>query len=400
MSESACLASVTPSAVAGLLRESPWPQTGQFEDMDAADEKKLLSQVQAADKRGKALTAVDLLLDLQEFHGDKYSEEIIRRLTELYPMGDGSRVLRNQSEDMRRSLLRSMSKGVAERLSESPPIYLLRDLLSKEEAGKIMRAGIRRRKRWTRHSPLVCFQHDAYTGHEGLQNAWETLTGSPGAGARGCLTQAASSVVAPALQYSESLSIFRGQESRLDRLGATVQSVAGLHQNNSHAWQLLSYHAERHGGYAEHTDCTIGSVVHNPGERLATLLLYLTDDFDGGETEFPRLGLRVKPPVGSALVFYNFGPGWGGRQCHGETVHRSNTVTRGNKMVLQRWYAYPEQPFLSARPIRPAVASGMQRRRPFQPVVSCDYTHSITQNVSCRWYNHDSWGAEEGRTGE
>ena len=112
---------------------------------------------------------------------------------------------------------------------------------------------------------------------------------------------------------------------------------------------------------------------------MATLIAYLTDDFDGGETEFVALGFNVKPPVGSALLFYNYA----GTRCNAATSHRSNAVRRGTKEVLQRWYAYPEQPFLAERPYR-EQGDGLL---PYQPMIVCDWTQSAWTNVSCRWYN-------------
>ena len=112
---------------------------------------------------------------------------------------------------------------------------------------------------------------------------------------------------------------------------------------------------------------------------MATLISYLSDDFEGGETEFTRLGITLRPPIGSALLFYNYE----GARCNRLAEHRANMVTRGEKLVLQRWYAYPEQPFLAAQHVREA-GDGML---PYQPMIVCDWTQSHWTNVSCRWYN-------------
>ena len=131
---------------------------------------------------------------------------------------------------------------------------------------------------------------------------------------------------------------------------------------------------------------------------MATLLIYLSDGFDGGETVFPALRgkdgkpmppLMLKPPIGTGIVFYSYGPGWGGRKCNPGALHRSNAVTRGTKVVLQRWYSYLEHPFLAARAMQGGDAK-KRKRLPFQPVVSCDYVEGAHTNVSCRWYNTDS----------
>lgn len=39
--------------------------------------------------------------------------------------------------------------------------------------------------------------------------------------------------------------------------------------------------------------------------RFHTLLIYLNEDFEGGETHFPQIGLTVRPRRGSALLFRN-----------------------------------------------------------------------------------------------
>jgi prolyl 4-hydroxylase len=41
------------------------------------------------------------------------------------------------------------------------------------------------------------------------------------------------------------------------------------------------------------------------GQRVQTLLIYLNDGYEGGETDFPLLGLKVKGRKGDALMFTN-----------------------------------------------------------------------------------------------
>lgn len=73
-----------------------------------------------------------------------------------------------------------------------------------------------------------------------------------------------------------------------------------------------------------------------PGEnqRLWTALLYLNDDYEGGETAFVRTGLKVKGRQGDVLVFRNATPG-------GEidllSEHAGLPVTKGAKYLATRW---------------------------------------------------------------
>jgi prolyl 4-hydroxylase len=70
------------------------------------------------------------------------------------------------------------------------------------------------------------------------------------------------------------------------------------------------------------------------GQRVATALLYLNDDFDGGETDFPALGWRFRGDVGDLLVFDNVdATGAPDRR----TFHAGLPPTRGEKWLLSQW---------------------------------------------------------------
>lgn len=72
--------------------------------------------------------------------------------------------------------------------------------------------------------------------------------------------------------------------------------------------------------------------------RRATLLVYLTDDFDGGETYFPRLDLRVRQPKGYGLLFFNVDQDTGEELDMSE--HGGLPVLRGVKWVCNVWIRY------------------------------------------------------------
>ena len=70
------------------------------------------------------------------------------------------------------------------------------------------------------------------------------------------------------------------------------------------------------------------------GQRLATFLVYLNDDYEGGQTHFPRVGLSHRGPTGSALFFANVDTG--GRPDPA-TLHAGLAPTRGEKWLLSQW---------------------------------------------------------------
>ena len=69
---------------------------------------------------------------------------------------------------------------------------------------------------------------------------------------------------------------------------------------------------------------------HGPGtgiHRVLVTMLYLNDDFEGGETEFLYQSLRVKPKAGTFLI-------WPAAFTH---THRGNPPIGGDKYVVTGW---------------------------------------------------------------
>ena len=76
------------------------------------------------------------------------------------------------------------------------------------------------------------------------------------------------------------------------------------------------------------------------GQRIATIVTYLNDDFDGAETYFPDAGVKFRGKVGEAVVFSNVLPdGTPDRR----TSHSALPPTRGRKWALSQWIR--SQPF-------------------------------------------------------
>lgn len=79
---------------------------------------------------------------------------------------------------------------------------------------------------------------------------------------------------------------------------------------------------------------TMADEIAARGQRAATVLLYLNDDFEGGETSFPELQLEHRGARGDALMFSSVDPsGWPDRR----TIHAGNPPTRGEKWLFSQW---------------------------------------------------------------
>lgn len=74
--------------------------------------------------------------------------------------------------------------------------------------------------------------------------------------------------------------------------------------------------------------------IEEKGQRAVTFLVYLNDDFEGGETEFLKLGWRFKGGRGDAIIFRNLDPSG---TADTRTLHAGLPPTRGEKWLLSQW---------------------------------------------------------------
>ena len=74
------------------------------------------------------------------------------------------------------------------------------------------------------------------------------------------------------------------------------------------------------------------------GQRIATFLLYLNDDYEGGETQFPMVDLRHRGAAGDALYFANIDASGAPDRL---TLHEGLPPTRGEKWLLSQFVRGP-----------------------------------------------------------
>lgn len=71
------------------------------------------------------------------------------------------------------------------------------------------------------------------------------------------------------------------------------------------------------------------------GDRVGTAIFYLNDDFHGGITTFPQLGVDIHPKAGSILYFkqgYDESTNW-------TTIHESTLITKGTKWIASCFFS-------------------------------------------------------------
>jgi hypothetical protein len=119
-----------------------------------------------------------------------------------------------------------------------------------------------------------------------------------------------------------------------DRLCA----LAGLPAIHAETCQVLHYKVgEYFGPHFDFFEPGFGghaAMLTDYGQRVATVLVYLNDDLEGGETDFPRLGVRYRGRKGDALMFRNVDAE--GRPDP-RTLHAGLPPTQGEKWLLSLW---------------------------------------------------------------
>ena len=117
-----------------------------------------------------------------------------------------------------------------------------------------------------------------------------------------------------------------------------VEEKYSVNLENVESMQVVRY---KPGQYFKphHDACcdmfTCNEFLKRGGQRVMTILIYLNEDFTGGNTKFPNLGLEFKPKPGSAIVFRTLGEN--SRTCHPHALHEGTPVNSGEKWIANIW---------------------------------------------------------------
>jgi prolyl 4-hydroxylase len=76
------------------------------------------------------------------------------------------------------------------------------------------------------------------------------------------------------------------------------------------------------------------------GQRMVTVIAYLNDVEEGGETGFPELGINIPPIKGDAVVFHNTLPDDAAThpRINPRSLHGGMPVHKGEKWMVNLWF--------------------------------------------------------------
>lgn len=107
-----------------------------------------------------------------------------------------------------------------------------------------------------------------------------------------------------------------------------IAAVSGTEHMQGEPLQVLRYAPGQQ--YRPHIDAIPGM----DNQRILTVLVYLNDDFQGGETQFLRAGVTIGARRGDAVMFSNVDASG---KPDPETVHAGLAVSKGTKLLASRW---------------------------------------------------------------
>lgn len=90
---------------------------------------------------------------------------------------------------------------------------------------------------------------------------------------------------------------------------------------------------KEHHDWFDEDDVEQRTEIGSSGNRTHSFLIYLNNDFEGGETEFNKLSKIIEPELGKGLMWTNKIDG----VCLDESLHTGLPVTKGEKWILIIW---------------------------------------------------------------
>ncbi|MGD7043191.1 prolyl hydroxylase family protein [Jeotgalibacillus proteolyticus] len=125
------------------------------------------------------------------------------------------------------------------------------------------------------------------------------------------------------------------EESENDVIGTIekrLSKIMNIPVEHAEGLQILNYTPGQE--YKAHHDFFLPTSKAASNNRISTMVVYLNDVEEGGETYFPDLNITVTPKKGSAVYFEYF---YNDEELNEKTLHGGAPVVKGEKWVATQW---------------------------------------------------------------
>lgn len=123
-----------------------------------------------------------------------------------------------------------------------------------------------------------------------------------------------------------------------NKIKKIVKEKTNLSLQNQEQIHIVKYNLS--GEYKEHHDFFHPNTSYyenhtkNGGQRIYSCLFYLNDNFEGGETFFPKINYKVKPEIGKLVIWKNLNDDF---TINYNSLHAGLPVTNGEKWICIIW---------------------------------------------------------------
>ena len=139
-----------------------------------------------------------------------------------------------------------------------------------------------------------------------------------------------------AARTSDGMFFERGEFELIDTIERRLAALLNWPLDHGEGLQVLRYRSgaeyKPHHDYFDPSQPGAASILARGGQRVATLIMYLSSPERGGGTVFPDAGLEVAPIKGNAVFFSYDRPHQATR-----TLHGGAPVLAGEKWVATKW---------------------------------------------------------------
>lgn len=136
---------------------------------------------------------------------------------------------------------------------------------------------------------------------------------------------------------TSSSSFFDDQNSQVKGLDQKISEELGLPADRGETVQGHLYQVGEQ--FNDHRDFFEGDGFINnclaSGQRTWTVMIYLNEVEEGGNTDFPEIGKSIAPKRGTAVCWRNSD---GAGTENPASIHAGRPVLKGQKMILTKWF--------------------------------------------------------------
>ncbi len=134
------------------------------------------------------------------------------------------------------------------------------------------------------------------------------------------------------LRTSSSMFLQENENEIVARVEKRISAIMNIPLEHGEGIQILKYTPGQE--YKAHYDFFSSTSKAANNNRISTLVMYLNDVEQGGETFFPKLNFSVSPQKGTAVYFEYF---YTDNNLNELTLHGGAPVITGEKWVATQW---------------------------------------------------------------